>query len=53
MSEKGLDLEILEDQPNEGEEMVQKGPNEGAKPFEKKKQRKKKSKIWEDMIVVK
>ena len=34
MSEKGLDLEILEDQPNEGAEMVQKGPNEGAKPFE-------------------
>ncbi|CDP03495.1 unnamed protein product [Coffea canephora] len=51
MSEEKLDLDNLE-QLNEGAETGEKGPVEGANPFEKK-QRKKKSTIWEDMIVVK
>nr|XP_027094891.1 zinc finger BED domain-containing protein RICESLEEPER 2-like [Coffea arabica] len=51
MSEEELDLDHL-DQPNEGTETGEKGAVEGANPFEKK-QRKKKSTIWEDMTIVK
>ncbi|XP_071940783.1 zinc finger BED domain-containing protein RICESLEEPER 2-like [Coffea arabica] len=51
MSEEELDLDHL-DQMNEGTETGEKGAVEGANPFEKK-QRKKKSTIWEDMTIVK
>ena len=51
MSEEEIDLDILE-QSNKGAEIGQKGPDEGAKLFEKK-QRKKKSTIWDNMTIVK
>nr|XP_027082542.1 zinc finger BED domain-containing protein RICESLEEPER 2-like [Coffea arabica] len=51
MSEEELDLDHL-DQLNKGTETGEKGAVEGANPFEKK-QRKKKSTIWEDMTIVK